>query len=280
MKDRHTIPIRPTPHYVAGHRRVKLGRDGARSLEKTILMVIGLVAIVIGGACLAFVTYHRLGRSEFFAITTMDIHGCRHTTQEEILQIAGVDIHSNLLAVKPNVIKAALESHAWIREATVSREWPDRLVITIQEKQSMALLNREDGLFYLDEEGQVIAPVTLPDDIDFPVITGLEHRQTDTAAESLTHVLRFLSYTDSDDDFLNRQALSEIHVTETDEMVLYLLDPAFPIYFGRIDNLRTKYWRLARILKNLHENGEFRNIAHIRMEYGEGEVLVGKITQT
>jgi len=281
MKKRRTTHIRSAAGGChAGRRRVRPPAAPAGPWLKRLFTLLGLVVLVIGGVLGALATRQRLSSSGFFAITALEINSCRHVVREEIEQLAGVAMHANLLAVKPSAVEAALESHGWIGEAAVERHWPDRLAIVIREKQPAALLNREDGLFYVDRNGGVIAPVALPDDIDFPVITGLEQRPAGNREELLREILRFLNYTDSGDRFLNRQAVSEIHVTERGEMVLYLLDPAFPIYLGAGADMRTKYQRLARILKNLHDNGEFRNIAHIRMEYGDNKVLVGKTAPT
>ena len=73
--------------------------------------------------------------------------------------------------------------------------------------------------------------------------------------------------------YLPGQNISEIHVTEQGELVLYLLDQVFPIYLGRED-MKDKYWRLVKILKGLYKRREIHCIDHIRMDYLQDKVLV------
>ena len=96
------------------------------------------------------------------------------TSKEQISALSRVDIHTNLLAVNVTQVESVLESHPWIARAKVVRDWPNRLLVNLQEKNPVALLNRESGLFYLDSRGGIIAAVNPSQELDFPVITGLE----------------------------------------------------------------------------------------------------------
>ena len=167
------------------------------------------------------------------------------TSKEQISALSRVDIHTNLLAINVNQVESVLESHPWIARAEVVRDWPNRLLIILQEKNPVALLNRETGLFYLDSRGGIIAAVNPSQELDFPVITGLEKFQfnsvtSENIPEPLQDVYALLKLANRNNPILPEQNISEIHLAENGELVLYLLDKPFPIYMGSDGKISTR----------------------------------------
>jgi cell division septal protein FtsQ len=242
-----------------------------------------LVLILCGGFKLLF---NRLSHCDFFQITAVKIYGNHMTSKEQITSLSRVDIHSNLLAVNVDQVESILESLPWISKAEVIRDWPNRLVINLQEKTPVALLNRETGLFYLDDKGEIIAAVSPSQDLDFPVITGLEKfsfnpalpkSQTNSIPEPLRDVFELLRLANRNNPILPEQNISEIHVAANNELIIHLLEKPFPIYLGNVGKISTRYYRLVKVLKDLYKTHEFSEISYIRLNYQEDTILVGKV---
>lgn len=267
--------VRLSTRYYGKSRRKHLPRISRRTFVRTALLLLlawGLYAASCG-------ILNALGRSVFFQITAIDIHGCRHTDQNLILKLSGVDIHTNLVAMSAEEIKRKIEAHEWIERATLSRHWPNQLTVTIKERTPVALLNRSDGLYYLDKDGNIFAAVGASEDVDFPVITGEIAGDASSASAvvsspAMQEALRLLRYAGSGNSVLPKQNISEINVTEHGDMILYLADRVFPIYLGK-DDISIKYSRLVKVLKKLYKKREFLNTAYIRLDYSQDEVLVG-----
>jgi len=239
-----------------------------------------IVVIMAGGALFLFgkTAFQGLCRADFFRLTAITINGCRHLDKEQVLEQSGLDIHTNLLAMRTEDIIGRLVAHPWIDRATVTRRWPDEISIHIGERQPVAMINLKEGLCYLDKKFAVIGPVAPTDDVDFPVITGLEDLSAPVDREAgrsaaLSEALTLINQAERGNTYLPSQNISEIHVTEQGELVLYLLDQVFPIYLGR-EGMKDKYWRLAKILKGLYKRREIFRIDHIRMDYLQDKVLV------
>ena len=203
------------------------------------------------------------------------------TSKEQIAALSRVDIHSNLLAINTSEVKALLESHPWIAGADVIRDWPNRLVITVMEKKPVALLSRDSGLFYLDNKGMIIAAAGPSQELDFPVITGLEDFPFKPAddkqvPESLKQIMDLLKLAGRNNTILPEQNISQVHVSKNGELVLYLLERAFPIYLGREGEMSTKYYRLVKVLRDLYKSKEFSEVSYIKFNYQEDTILVGK----
>ena len=240
-----------------------------------------LIALLLCTAFLARETFHRLSNSDFFQITSLKIEGNRMTSKEQIAALSKVDIHSNLMAIKVSEVKSLLESHPWIAGVDISRDWPNRLVITVKEKKPVALLSRDSGLFYLDNKGMIIAAAAPSQELDFPVITGLKNFSFNPAGgnqvpESLQQCMTLLKLADRNNIILPEQNISEIHISRNEELILYLLERAFPIYLGKDGDISTRYHRLVKVLRDLYKSKEFSEVSYIRFDYQKDSILVGK----
>jgi cell division protein FtsQ len=268
-------------------RRYRSGRYGNRPGRRLHLPTVSAKAwgraLVIAMACGAILLIGRMAfqglcRSDFFRLTAITIDGCHHLDKEHVLGQSGLDIQTNLLAMQPGEISRRLTAHPWIERAEVTRKWPSEVDIRIRERQPAALINLRGGLYYLDKKFEIIGSVAPTDDIDFPVITGLEDLTAPLDREAcrpaaLAGALTLLNQAGRGDSYLPGQNISEIHVTADGKLILYLLDRVFPIYLGR-DGMKDKYWRLVKILKGLYKSREIYHINHIRMDYMQDRVLV------
>lgn len=257
--------------------------SGLQRSKMPIRAITGIVLLLIG-AFMTEAVYEKLCRSSFFQVTDIKITGNHIASREQITALSKVDIHSNLLAINLNQVKSLLESHPWIAGAKVVRDWPNRLLITVKEKKPVALLNRETGLFYLDSNGRTIAAASPNQELDFPVVTGLEEYSFNQTSPELTpeileDAMGLLKLAAGNSTILPKQNISEIHISKDGAMILYLLERAFPIYMGDNGKISTRYYRLVKVLRNLYKTGEFLKVAYIRLDYQQDTILVGK-TQT
>jgi cell division protein FtsQ len=253
----------------------------SRLQDKLFRKILVLLAFLLCTAFLSQEIYNRLCCSDFFQITAMKIDGNRMTSKEQIAALSRVDIHSNLLAINIIEVKSLLESHPWIASADIIRDWPNRLLITVKEKKPVALLSRDAGLFFLDNMGMIIAAAGPSQELDFPVVTGLENfpfnpAEANNVPESLQQVMALLKLADKNNTILPEQNISEIHIDRNGALVLYLLERTFPIYLGNGVEISTRYHRLAKVLRDLYKTKEFSEVSYIRFDYQEDTILVGK----
>jgi len=256
--------------------------DGGSRQRKLLVKTMAVLFLLLGLGLGAKHIYHRLCQCDFFQITAVKIDGNRMTSKEQITALSRVDIHSNLLAINVAQVESLLQSHPWIDKAEVIRDWPNRLLVQVKEKNPVALLSRETGLFYLDSKGQIIAAASSSQELDFPVITGFEHfpfstSRTAQVPEPLLDVFDLLKLANRNNPILPEQNISEIHVAEKGDLILYLLDRPFPIYLGTEGPIKTRYYRLVKVLKDLYKTREFSEVSYIRLDYQKDTILVGKI---
>ena len=277
------MKMRRTPGLKTGSRKKGKGLPHISGRQRFLFLKgLGLLLLVTALGFGARELYRVLCGCNFFQITSLTIEGSRMTDKEEITDLSGIDIHSNLLAIDVDQVRTLLEGHPWIAAAEVVRDWPNSLLIQVQEKKPAALLNRETELLYLDSKGRIIAAAPPAHELDFPVITGLEKTAHDgTGADGMPQppheVFELLRLANRNNPILPEQNISEIHVGPDGEMTLYLLDRPFPIYLGSEGSIARRYDRLVKVLKDLYRKREFSEVAYIRLDYQKDAILVGKV---
>ncbi len=252
-------------------RRRETGGLGRRVLAKLFLLV-AMVSLTGG---LGFFLYEALAQSSFFQIVDIEIKGYQRLGKEELLELSGVDVHSNLVEISSGQVQGLLEEHSWIERAVVSRKWPDRLLISVKERKPVAIINLADGLHYVDQAAKVFAPVEQMADVDYPVITGLdgEGRPLQTEESGLGDALLLIKYAYRPNPNLPAQNISEINISNND-LVLFLVDRPFPIRLGRGD-MWGQYKRLVKVLSLLYSRKEFARVSYVYVDYAQDKVLVG-----
>lgn len=221
----------------------------------------------------------------FFQLHEVTFTGCSATTGDVLRARAGLVLYqTNLLRLDIQEVEKRIAQDPWVSSVRVECDWPSRINITVTEHVPLALIGDESGkrggLSYIDQLGKIFMAVSPGQDIDFPVITGLEKIQEEKQRqEVLNDIFEFLRQTDKNNPNLPTQAVSEVHVNSGGELVIFLVEYPFPIFFGK-GRAETKYNRLVKVLEVLykkHENKmQISQVEYIRMDYLNDKVLVAQ----
>ena len=270
-------------------KNVYSSRDETKSYKNLIRPVVFasvvMVFVIFGGTERIEKRLHRI---EYFKVAEISISGESVLSREELRSTAGVIAHqTSLIGLDTKEVEKKLLANSWVAQAKVRRSWPSRIVIEVVENIPLAILHQKtkEGteFFYIDKRGRSFLSVKPGSKVDFPVITGLsdiEKQETHDAA--LKEVLIFLNKARRNDPHLPVQSLSEIHVTKEGELVVYLVEYPFPIFFGN-GNTKRKYGRLVEVLKALYKKEKGKDliseVKYIQMDYLQDKVLVAQSGQ-
>jgi hypothetical protein len=251
----------------------------------------GLLLVCLMLAAVVFVTGKgpgglrgMLASIDYFRLTAIDVRGCRSASEQQVRAAAGVSVNTSLIAIDTErIVSAVAAADRWIKDVTIARQWPDRLVIEVSEYQPYALINMadQDGnrLAYLDRDGTPFLQTDAGMDLDYPAVTGLE-READgeRLRERLREPLSFLHLVGANNPNLPAQSVSELHIDEEEGLIVYLVEHPFPIFFGS-GEIRQKYVRLRQVLEVLYKprksGMDIARVAYIRMNYLQDKVIVG-----
>src|SRR5712664_3064507 len=107
-----------------------------------------------------------------FNIAAVAVAGERHLSREEILAAAGVTGRASLLFFDVADARARLKTNPWIAEATVQKLLPDRLVISITEREPFALWQKAGRVGVIAGDGTVLEPYVASPYSNLPLVVG------------------------------------------------------------------------------------------------------------
>jgi cell division protein FtsQ len=93
-----------------------------------------------------------------FRIATISLSGEKEISREEILKAIGVNGQTSLLFLDADAARARLLTNPRIGDAAVLKLYPDRLQITITERQAFALWQQDGHVSVIADDGTVLEP--------------------------------------------------------------------------------------------------------------------------
>jgi cell division septal protein FtsQ len=220
-----------------------LGSEWARRLRLGALAAVCGVSLALGLWCGVPWGVRAAKSHRYFALTKIEIEGNRRLDRREVLQWAGVSEGSSAWDAAPGDVRMRLLSHPWIQFAQVQREFPDRLLIAMQERRPVAIV-LSDGPQYVDRHGRVLGPLRDDDSRDFPIISGLDGAEaTDFTGIGMHRALQLLRWCERLNSF---DAVSEIHVDRRRGVTVFPRSTAVAVVLGW-GSWREKLARSARV---------------------------------
>lgn len=260
----------------------KTGRKFTRLAGFSFFLTFLLIFIVFAGTGKLV---GNLAGLSFFSVSQITFSGCKLVSEDKIREVSEIiPFQTNLFGLDSSAVEEKILTIPWVAEAQVKKNWPSTIEIAIVENVPVALLHNplteEKQLHYVDKKGVPFMAASPGSDIDFPVITGLlDIEDLQLRKTALNEVLIFLKRIGRNHPYLPAQSVSEIHLNLKGEMVVYLTEYPFPIFFGEGDTKR-KYSNLIRVLKALYvkQNGResISKIKYIQMDYLNNKVLVAE----
>ena len=107
-----------------------------------------------------------------FRVRSVDVQGLKQMDPRPVYDIALDQRTTAMPLVDVSGIRERLLQFGWVKDARVSRRFPDTLVIDIVERTPAALWQNEQGLSLIDAEGVVLDRVPVSQMPDLPLLIG------------------------------------------------------------------------------------------------------------
>jgi cell division protein FtsQ len=105
-------------------------------------------------------------------ITSIVLSGQKRLSRDDILASAGVTDRTSLLFFDVAMARARLKSNPWIAEASVQTLYPDRLEISVTEREAFALWQHDGRVSVVSADGTVLEPYTGERFTNLPFVVG------------------------------------------------------------------------------------------------------------
>lgn len=217
-------------------RRKEVAEDRARKNIKRLLRLIVVLGIV-GAIVWLFL-------SPTMSVDTLEVNGVDSSRTEEILSQENVVVGTPLVLIRSGAVEQRLLDDPWVKTANVHLNWPNGVVVAIEERTPVAWLQTQDGWARRAVDGVALPGADTPDEtmaqIFLPEIADVD------VYESFV-VLGALEFVDALPDSLRSGAKVEVRGVE-----LWAIVSGFEIRLGRPTEMEAKALTLFALLgKNL-----------------------------
>lgn len=191
-----------------------------------IALVLGILAVTLGA--------HSWKRD--LPVSSVRVEGNVIVASGDILQAAAIPKNARLFSVDLAAVRKRILKNPFIRAASVNRQGPGGISITVTERRPVALL-AAGQLLSVDEEGIVLPAVKSDQLFDLPVLTGALPESECVPGKKITRpavheALDALASARQMDEELFRR-ISEIAVSENGVLVMVTAEGGVPIILGR-----------------------------------------------
>lgn len=107
-----------------------------------------------------------------FRVKSIDVRGIKRMDPRPVYELAADQKTTAMPLLDVTAIRERLLEYGWVKDARVSRRFPDTLVIDIVEREPAALWQDEDRLTLIDAEGVVLDRVPVSQMPDLPLLIG------------------------------------------------------------------------------------------------------------
>lgn len=145
----------------------------------------------------------------------LTLQGVQYASRGKILRVFAPDFNRSVFSAPLAERRRELLALDWVDDATVSRMWPDRLLVRIRERKPVAFVSFPSGVLLIDGRGVLLDPPAQAQ-FAFPVLSGV--RENDSAAERRERVRIFLRVQD-DMGYLMKD-VSEVDATDPESIRL------------------------------------------------------------
>ncbi len=123
-----------------------------------------MTATAVGGFLLV--------RPDCMMVEHVVFDGAHHAGPGALRHLAELQNGTTLWSADLESVATGVERHPWVRSARVSRQWPDTLVVHVEERVPVAVLHYGD-VYYVDADGVPFLKGQLPS-YDYPNLTGID----------------------------------------------------------------------------------------------------------
>lgn len=226
-------------------RRRQVAEERARRKVGRLLKLLVALALVGSLVWLAF--------SPLLAVRQVVVTGVSVSSTHRVLAEQGVVAGAPMILVRPDLVEASLSEDPWVGEVEVSLDWPDQVVVRVEERVEAAWVETAQGWRSLAVDGVVLVSGSGPDP-GLPRILLPEVGVEETTRSTL--VLGSLLFVTT----LDPQLRTEAVVWREGNGELWATVAGFPVRLGREVEMEAKARSLQALLAEQPPSGSTLNL--------------------
>jgi len=212
-------------------RRKAVAEDHAKRSVGRLLKIIGFVVVAGGLVWVAF--------SPWLSINQVRTAGINVSDSNRVLVNTNVIAGTPMILLRPGQVEEALVADPWVKEARVHLNWPNEVIVRVEERVPVAWIETFDGWTRSDIDGVAVPSASTPDE-SYPWV----HLRGVTNQDAEIFTLGAVEFIDAlEPQFHEELALS----VEAGEM--WARVAGFEVRLGRPTEMTAKALSLEALLK-------------------------------
>lgn len=200
------------------------------------LEVLSCTAIV---AAFGYAFYHYTVDSPRYKVEQILIYGAQKVSVDDVRRVAGVTTEDNLLLVSTGQVAENVERLPYVKEAAVSRELPNTLVITLRERAAVATVMAGRRSYLVDGNGYALRELPPGAPVTGPLITSVPDLGVPEAGQRIEspalHEALKLWQAYSESPVAAEVTLSEIAAEGPMNLTMFWEEAPYEVRWGRSD---------------------------------------------
>ena len=143
----------------------------------------------------------------------LTIQGLNYASRTKVQRVFAADFDHSIFSVPLEERRRRLLAIDWVEDASVSRIWPDRVLVRIRERKPVAFVLFRSGVLLIDAHGVLLDPPAQAQ-FAFPVLSGV--REDETEDQRREHV-RALLRLQEDMGYMAKD-VSEVNAADPDNV--------------------------------------------------------------
>lgn len=193
--------------------------------------------------------------SSLFNISTILVEGNSKLSDEKVISISSIELHTNMFALNKSQIKSKLKENSYIENVKISRKLPSTLVINIDERIPTYMLQFADSYVYINNQGYMLEISN--EKIDVPILTGFTtdlsnikpgNRINSDDLKKMGMVIKIYQTLENNDI---AEILSKIDMSNEKNYTLFFDSEQKKAYLGNASDLSTRIVCLKGILETM-----------------------------
>ncbi len=201
--------------------------------------------------------YRWMTANPFFTIREINVSGISRLSYGDVLATCDVSVGSNALDVSVAKLERQLAQNPWVAAASVRRDLPDKLFITITERQPAYWVEHEGRMHYADSGGVIITPVDPALIVSLPVLEVSAHAEGFT--DSLTRLCELLQNPDLP---FSQGQIASVKLAGPSDVEIFLDAEQLMLRFS-MGNWRVGLHRIVTVWDDLKARGEIAQVQAI-----------------
>lgn len=236
---------------VSNIKKVKKQQNKLRKLVINIFIIILLLII------LAII----LASSEIFNVKEISVTGIDKLTQNEIISFSNIKVDDNIFKINFGKTRTLIEENPYVEEVLIKRKFPNKIEISIKERNVKYMLQLAESYIYIDGQGYVLeiskekkeVPILLG------ILTDLSNIEPGNRLEKedliKLNTVNKISVTSKNYEII--KLLTKIDITDENNFILIFETEGKTAYIGDASDLNTRIlWTKTIMEQNMGINGK------------------------